>query len=1097
MNDEAKRESYEEDRLRMLLAIEKLEEQCDLLTKENKGYQNQIGNLEKSLITEKEEKFLLIRQCEEVRNQKEIAESKVQLLQEHIEKQSKDLSSIVNNIEDKDRKISDLNAQIRKYEGIMCKKHEDSLEQITEKKRLMDVNHQLEAHIEDVDLALEQMLNRNNELIEIIHDREIGIQQLEYQIAEEQRRNERYEREIHHIRSKDNVAFSNSDFENSTMQGQTFIEVQQKLIEAKNIINDLKFRLEESQKEASRSQSLQNSLDQVKRQYRELLTAYDQKTLELESDRKAIDVFGQQIADYRERIEEMDMISEQQFAIARGEILFYKEKATILKKENFELIENVQSDKIIINELRDMVSKLESNTYGLPEAVQENSMLRSMLSQRHAAIADMIQQLSLYEKVINAMESNMNQGVDVSSMINRIFDDDSVPNPGKTDHAAVNIMKRAIARLQLREQAQIEIITENDPSLSPPKKLDDNIQSLSSMQLKNNKRANYNEAAENYVTIPSYSRNDPDINRFKPSKNENTLNFNDLPVQRIDFGVQFDNAETMVLNSNDVGLESNRDQAESILEIRQNLNIVKRERLDLMRRVALYKAELENTQVENRQLITRNEDLQRLIETLQKSMMQEKLKENIEKTKSKNIIIPPLPLSQIAENQEYSDGPSPTHPINSVDSERNNDPMRNNIDDSMAIFNLEAPYVQKREMPMSFNEFDLSPPTEIINLKPKTILACDICILSKGISTLTVEPVSTLICVGIDNTPELSNIPVVQSMKITGTDVSILVKQDWFQIFLAQQKAHQEEVGNLQRKSSQRKLQVKEISEQIDRSERMKNSLMATISELKEQLNKQRQDFHERLLQMKNEADRYVQLEREEMKNMLSLSEQNMNSKGHERTKQLDDVSRLISQLEREKNRLESMLEESQDSLILMKRDNSELLVRIRSLESENRNLESQISDNSKIQDYQRYATSLKKKLTETEQKFKQISDENEGLKRKKSSRIETLMFTTPPEKTNLALTHSPSSNSVTSTPEQSKSKKMQSQIDELKQKNTELETTLKKSIENTNRLQKLIQSKESMITSANEEKLKLKQKLLQAQQKIETLESLCPTRER
>ena len=284
------------------------------IEKLNNGFyvpKSDFDNLQDAYRIHEKERNDLIMQIDDLKGQLDLANTKIELLSDQVSHYHRETQQKVSEIGLKEQRIHDLMEQINDYDALNVKTKQDQIVYISEKKQLTDTIARYEAHIEDLDDAMKDLMKQVRDMNQNLEQRDKIINQMENELQEERYKNELLELELTKVQGIN--SFSPNQRQNGQQNGglastlpsgtHSLADIQKKLIEAKNKVNYLTIQLNAAQKEAERAHLLQMTLDQRNREYEALQRQCDQKELELQSDRKVLEIYGQQINGYREQIE--------------------------------------------------------------------------------------------------------------------------------------------------------------------------------------------------------------------------------------------------------------------------------------------------------------------------------------------------------------------------------------------------------------------------------------------------------------------------------------------------------------------------------------------------------------------------------------------------------------------------------------------------------------------------------------------------------------------------------------------------------------------------------------------------------------------------
>ena len=1174
------------------------------IEKLNNGFyvpKSDFDNLQDAYRIHEKERNDLIMQIDDLKGQLDLANTKIELLSDQVSHYHRETQQKVSEIGLKEQRIHDLMEQINDYDALNVKTKQDQIVYISEKKQLTDTIARYEAHIEDLDDAMKDLMKQVRDMNQNLEQRDKIINQMENELQEERYKNELLELELTKVQGIN--SFSPNQRQNGQQNGglastlpsgtQSLADIQKQLIEAKNKVNYLTIQLNAAQKEAERAHLLQMTLDQRNREYEALQRQCDQKELELQSDRKVLEIYGQQINGYREQIETIVEKANEQYKEFARQVKFYKETAVEIGNEKQKLQKELEKKEYEIEQLNKEISKLESKEYGLTEAVMEIRSLKSMITQRQAAITDYIFQIKFYEAILARLETegHLPKGFNYEEFVKRVAAELENEEKQEADTQAVKIMSKAIARHQNKENT-IELFIDQETTISPPgattdfnpndkpfvvppsPKLSYSTTNLPkfSPQSQNNQfnqttpmrkqDVNFDLPLEDEKSI-EYDMGTPDANRTMKVLPNFTLGVNNLQklsdmtlvnnrtmdpykLQNADktFNLQFGDTTTtlgpfdgtsgaMLSPQRQQQMTRTINQSQSLprdlqLQLQQQQQLSQTREMpspiqpqtnamqqgglypdevnDLYNRLGLFQSELMKVQQQNATLRKNVEYYKQMAEK-----GKDKPDSGASKTEATPSIspigdaiekvpqsVPPMNISSLESGagSDQSDGPVMGIAVSaevSSDDESSFLPafMRTSPNKSSRG---SSPKPDRQKSPLVPKILSRTTPLEIVSFRPPPPkLAIEICNSTGLINKVDSEPVKITIANGFEGDVEEVQKPFIQVIAEKKSDVAILATKDDFLIYKAKVLNHKESIEKLQRKASSRKRAIKELQEKAKHQDEVQQKLQETNATLQEEMNKQREQFQERLLQMRNETDRYLELEKEEMqKGVPFMQSAAQRDEDEKKSKELLEVSRLLQQLKNDKQQLELSLDEARDTSKYMQKRNHELTQHIKSLEEE-------LSSKKKPQevqqktDFQAYAKKLKGKLNDLQLKYDELNKEHEELKRKKAIRSDiygveinenAVDDLTPRNSARGSSKKQQSTSAHQSSVEALKMKKLTIQLDEANVKNGELQALLARQTETNKRLQKLLQSKEATTMQMQAQIASLKQQIVAQKRK-------------
>ncbi|EAY13911.1 hypothetical protein TVAG_028640 [Trichomonas vaginalis G3] len=1098
--------------------------------------ENLVQAHDKVKLLEDENRDLMFK-IQELQSKNESLNTKISTLEQQYDRQQFMTQAKEKEAAIKDERIDQHKKQIRDYEAFKVKVQQDQIVFISEKRELQDTVTRYSSHIEDIDRALKELMNANKDLSDALAQRNNVIQQLENRVSEDSAKIDLLQNELNekngHIsdnsmRSKDQVSMKNTA---------NIAQLQKQLIEARNKIAQLNASLEEVKKDAERAYALQSALESKTRELNLTKQKLDQRELELISDRDSRKELDMRINRYREQIEELVAQGNDQYLQFNQQVDFYKRNAVEESEEREKIQKKYEAKRQELSELKKEMAKYESKQYGLKEAASENRALKSMLSQRQAAIADYIFRIGIYERIIAALELELPSSFDFDKFAKTVFNDVDDQKATVADANAVKIMRKAISKQQNKDSS-INIVVDHESTMQPPKDIIARPFSNQSMT-----RSQPLPPLDTGVTFPN--ENEKTLFSFstKFTDKDTTLRMSsdDLSSPRSkrsktyvltsDVGIQFDGAAPHHESPDLSSLSENDDD---------QLRTLQRELKDVYARLDLYKSELDRARKQNEIYLQNISDLKQNKSSLDSYRTEQPLPSSSNRTETGT-----KSSSKTAETpDEFEQTPIKSLPpqrLSTLDQSNGENLTDNDLsqgsnnlgmmsvevsETDTAVDNLSKEFllpIKKRgkqrivqtpldtineddeqgriplqdtrrrisyDVPQINLKFDL--PREVFQRRPHKTLASEICTMFKPENEITIEAMKWNVVSSFDSEIEEIDYPLHKYMQAKKADVVCAMKKDEYLIHKAQILNHAATVEKLQRKASTRKHKMSDLNDKLKNQEGIQQNLNNTIETLKTELANQRQEFQERLLQMRTETDRFLELQVGEMKRAQEFDNKEELRSEMKKSEELIEVSRLLTQLKNDKRQLEISLEESRETSRYMQRRNMELSDQVRKLESQNEEMKSKTEQPSPNTDFQKYAKKLKERLKNLEEKHKTLEKENEELKRKKSTRMDIYgveLVEKPVDELKSPRRSMSSTGDLQEEKQDSvKVRKMQIQMEEMTIKNGELQVLLARAQENIKKLQKLLSQKEETLAQKQQQCALLKQQVLAKQKKIDDL---------
>ena len=1164
---------------------------------------SEFYSLHEAYKTKENEVNDLVLQIDELKGKLDLANTKIELLQDQVSHYHRETQQKVSEIGLKDKRIQDLMMQINDYDALHVKTKNDQLVYISEKKQLADTIARYEAHIEDLDNALKDMMKQVRDLNQNVEERDKIIGQIENDLQEERYKNELLELELSKVQGLGSVSpnAKQGAAQAATLSAtlpsgtQSVGDLQKQLIEAKNKVNFLTIQLNTVQKEAERAHQLQYALEQRNREYENLQRQCDQKELELQSDRKVLEIYGQQINGYRVQIETIVDKANEQYQEFSRQVKFYKDTAVEIGNEKEKLQKEIDKKQYEIEELNKEITKLESKEYGLTEAVMEIRTLKSIVTQRQTAIVDYIFQIKFYEAILAKLESegHLPEGFNYEEFVKRVANEIEGEEKDEADTQAVKIMSKAIARHQ-NKQNTIELFIDQETTIAPPSATEDfnpNVKPFTvppspkatmsattfsppqpksprqldqtprrqdvnfDLPLEEEKSIEYDTPDPNRTmgVLPNFTLGVNNLQRMSDMTLVNNRTLDPYKLQNPDktFNLPFGDTTTTlgpfdatsgavlspqqgqqqqmtmsrsIINQSqslprDLKLQLQQQQMYQTRELQQSTkpqessirpgSLYPNEINDLYTRLGLFQTELMKAQQQNAEL-QKNVEYYKQMAVDQGRVQPSGPASGSSKTEASPSIspmgdaiqkvpqnVPPMNISSLESgnsSEQDSEGPTMGIAISAEVSSDDDDFLPAFMRNSTVQSKAPSPQTERLNSPLAPRILSRTMPLEVVSFKPPPPkLASDMCTMSGIINKEDSEPVKIVIANGFDGDAEEIQKPFIQVSSEKKSNIAVLTTRDDFIIYKAKVSNHKESIEKLQRKASSRKRAIKELQNKAKQQEEVNHKLQESNSTLQEEMNKQREQFQERLLQMRNETDRYLELEKEEMQKGVPFMQSALQREEDEKkSKELLEVSRLLQQLKNDKQQLEISLDEARDTSKYMQKRNHELTQQIKMMEEE-LSSRAKPQETQKSTDFQAYAKKLKGKLNDLQMKYDDLNKEHEALKRKKVIRSDiygveinenAVDDLTPRNSARGSKTEKTPSSAHQSSVEALKLKKLTIQLDEANVRNGELQALLARQTETNKRLQKLLQAKETTTMQMQAQIASLKQQIVAQKRK-------------
>ncbi|KAH0787492.1 hypothetical protein GPJ56_008687 [Histomonas meleagridis] len=1022
--------------------------------------------LEQRLKAEQDDHILVVHAYRDIESRLQDANKKIEQYKQDI-KSLKRTSSKDNSIdEDKNNIIKQQTQEIERLESLNVKHRQDVLDFISEKKKLTDMNRRLESHISDVDSALVQMMERNKELAKSLQESENRNLILENELKAQYKNTHQLEREISKLKyseRRNTNAFSISRLD--TIES-NYADAKQKLILASNTINELKLRISNLEKEEKRAAQLQIELDKKKLIIQTLQERYDQSEMELESYRSSAEEFRLQIDEYRDKIQKMMDDFEEKTNAMKIEVEYYRKRTEKTFKENTKLEEKIFESNKEMQTLKDQLDQYLSGNYGLEQAVNEMRQLKTMISVRDAQIADMILEHNWYEKVINGLESILPPTFDFKKFFDKIEKEGIEEQQKNIEKQALELLHKCIAQQQNAPIGEVKIILgsnrghkktlvvvndiNGETQVLPQKEkvLDNNSQStiindptqpnISYISLNSYSDYSSTDNDESFSDSEEFSfEHESEILQKKKIKKERKkqqkhqqqkieqISLIDIPhVDHSFVNVECQtegNNETVKLQESESETENKFGEDQWIRELRYKYQNLRKEKNSLITQIENMQKELEE---KNNEVKTSKAKTEELLNEIDKM-----------KTIKKQIVKPNIPSINInkviSDEEHFSSSSSARTPRNKTTTinQTLDEPIKQELNNKQIQVYQPNVSLKLSDIINNFEQFKISNFNFFHNSNDEILLP----------TKEEIEKIET----------EKNNIKT--------------------------------ELENLQKKASESEIEIEEQKRKISQKEQMLKELQSTIDNLETQLKEQRISFQNKIKKMNKQNEKVFQARlKEELElnkiNNNNININNNNNNNNNSDNQLSEVSSRLRRLNEIKNQLTNDLQESQETIKFFQSQNERLRQQILILEDENNQMKEKEMNNLRHQSLQQYSSTIKEKFVALQKKYKKLQTEYENIKKLNAEKIDT-------KQTSL-LTVEKSVDSL-STPEidqnSAKLKSAQVKIETLKTQNEEMQLRLGKANATIERLNQLLQRKESQLTSLQEQASKMKHMLERA----------------
>lgn len=357
--------------------------------------------------------------------------------------------------------------------------------------------------------------------------------------------------------------------------------------------------------------------------------------------------------------------------------------------------------------------------------------------------------------------------------------------------------------------------------------------------------------------------------------------------------------------------------------------------------------------------------------------------------------------------------------------------------------------------------------------------------MPRDTSTLTVRSTQTKPQASLDVVPysvsfEKMKAPPLEMCRINSETV-ILPSPEQRAVFEARQNALRTELDRVLKELSEKEIVIGDFTRKLEQREQMLDKLKDTIAGLEKQLIEQRELYQERLATLRKESYEYAD---KKVKEAMDVRYVDSKLSGVGATPQVDlaEVSSRISQLNRDKERLEEMIREEKASAALAQRQAAQLRQRLREVEMEKEDLKSQMEKSGAQYQMQEYSAEVHLRLKNLERRCAQLKRENAELKHSRPGRNDPLA------ESDRRGQHAIDQNDEEEVRDNRRLKSAEAKLMTLKTQNEEMQLRLGKANGTIERLNQLLQRKEAQLAKLKDQASQFKQQVISKQKEVNTL---------
>ena len=214
-------------------------------------YKDQVKDLTLTNQSERQDGIVFMRQYRDMEATLKATKEKNEQLQKDLEDFKKSYEESYQGTKKKEIEIEKLQQEIALFEARNVKHRQDQLDSIAQNHKLKEDSSRYQAHIQDLDQAIESLLERNKQLSNSLTKANERIYNLEQELVEKNMRIEGYEKKLYDNQKVDRPSRSFNKFGVNGFVSQISNTSDQELLKANNTILELRGQLEEKKKRMS------------------------------------------------------------------------------------------------------------------------------------------------------------------------------------------------------------------------------------------------------------------------------------------------------------------------------------------------------------------------------------------------------------------------------------------------------------------------------------------------------------------------------------------------------------------------------------------------------------------------------------------------------------------------------------------------------------------------------------------------------------------------------------------------------------------------------------------------------------------------------
>lgn len=965
-----------------------LNDRLRILTNENKALTERNKELEDKLVNQREEFLEISRTNQRLQTKNQGLEMKVESLESKVKALNEEMQTGSSFIKKRDLEIADLKARIRANESLGLKHRQDFITYLAEKKKLSDQNLQLQAHIKDLDTAIQDLMQQNQQISKSLSNAQEQNRQLQIEIDQEQRMVMILEQKVSKARNLDKTLSQTQQRDLGSMQ--SLADVQKQLIISRNQVKELQIKCEKLQQFEEKAAKLEITVQQYRKHVQKLKKEIEDKEMELEPYRDRSERFVFQIDELREKNRITTEYAEKQIQMLNDEIIQQSKRIDEITNDNVNKEIEVENIKKENEELRNQITNYENGTIGLAEAAAQARQLKTLVSVRDAFIADLVNQINIFERIIVTIEPYLPPNFDFNAFYNEVLENQAHDIQRRTERKALEILQATLAQHKNKPISEVKIVVGGDGGkqratvFSKPGGFSrTNTQEIDS--------DSYDEEESDYDYEEDSQDNEPSLaDKVKGSKLMRVMSFTkDKPQQK-----------TMNITEGQVTPRKGDGQAKKQTKTK-----------------AVQTDPVESFDPYEHPPFSK-EDMDEWARTLQEKYIE--LKELLRRLKSEN--------NQLKEQ-------------NDLYSKQNADLTLKNSDLNQELNALSKDQNNRNSGTQNINR---TPKSAKLTQTEGLFLSLDI---SRPVFYSKFDTIGPLVVAGELAYPSDDLMFVLSQREIDENNLLDNLKQ------LNIKLSH--DVDELKRQNNEKDNRIADLENLLKESQR-------TIELLQKKLEDQRAAFKEKFINLKNEADRYVEQRVKDALDLRAVQEQNG---GHFGRDDLGDVALELKRKNAKIQELTDLLKDKDDAIRMAEAQRDAALKKLNETSQLFSESTTTVNDDkaNPSTTAAEFNSELKLRYTKLQKKYNALLKEYNLLKKQKNEGT-------------FSSTDKSSSNEDIFQKEMAKMKQIKARAVAAEQKNEELTLLLKKANQTIAQLNELLQRKEAKLDRLQEQVSQLKQ---------------------